>query len=105
MGTSITPRGTLIYKEPTEDAETDDENWETIEADELTEGPHVEWAKPTYKGDSTEYQVVFTKNSPVGRFEWAVTYSMGSNGMTIDDSVLTAPKGVEYEDHIEFTTK
>lgn len=107
MGTSITPRGTLTYKEPNEELESDDtpqpESWMTIEADELKPGPHEIWSKPSYKNDPTEYGVVFTKDSPVGKFEWTVTYSMDLSGLTVEDCVLKAPEGVEVDDQIEFT--
>ncbi|WP_339538356.1 hypothetical protein [Pseudomonas sp. RA_15y_Pfl2_54] len=107
MGTSIIPRGALTYKEPNEDpgaVEPQDDSWMTIEADELKQGPFEPWSKPSYKEDPTEYSVVFTKESPVGTFEWTVTYSMTHTGLHVDDPILKAPEGVEVRGKIEFIT-
>ncbi|POD66498.1 hypothetical protein [Pseudomonas syringae group genomosp. 3] len=108
MGTSITPHGALTYKEPDEESESVDtpqvESWVTIEADELTAGPCEPWIKPSYKEDPTEYSVVFTKNSPVGTFEWTVTYSMNFTEVTVEDWDLKAPEGVVFNDEIKFNS-
>lgn len=104
MGTSIRATGELTYKDPTQEPDDDIDYELKIESYRLQQGPHVEWSKPSYKGDKEEYHVVFSKDTPVGLFEWKVTYSMDHSGVEVEDVELQAPTGVEYDNHMKFTS-
>ena len=104
MGTSIRATGELTYVDPTQEPDDDIDYELKIESHELQRGPHVEWSKPSYKGDKEEYHVVFSKDTPAGLFEWKVTYSMDLSGVEVEDVELQAPAGVKYENHMKFTS-
>lgn len=56
-----------------------------------------------FGGESEDWSVTFTADSDCGDFEWYVTYTLGNEGLDVNDSDLVKrPAGVEVIKGVSF---
>lgn len=73
-----------------------------IPASQLSQGQPKKEANGIH-GESEDWSVIFTADSPFGGFAWYVTYTLGNQGLVMIDSEITkAPTEAEVIGHISF---
>jgi len=54
-------------------------------------------------GESEDCSVIFTVDSPFGNFAWCVSYTLGNEGLDVNDSErVKTPDGVEVIKDVSF---
>jgi len=73
-----------------------------IPASQLSRGESKKEAD-CLNGESEDWSVIFTVDSAVGEFAWCVTFTLGNEGLDVNDSErVKTPGGVEVIRDVSF---
>lgn len=89
----VKPVGTLVYKKGGQEFR--------IPAKELSQ-QGMQKEAVGFQGESEDWSVIFTAGLGADNFSWYVTYTIGNEGLEINDSEITEPTGVEVTQDVSF---
>lgn len=73
-----------------------------IPASQLSQG-ELKKEADGFQGESEDWSVIFTAESVVGEFAWHVTYTIGNEGLDVNDfDRVKTPGGVEVTEDVDF---
>lgn len=74
-----------------------------ISASKLFQGDPKKQSGLKNKDGSEEWSVTFTAESEYGQFVWVVSFDIGNQGLSVDDSeMVKRPSGVEVIQDVSF---
>ncbi|MBB6343238.1 hypothetical protein HNP49_003436 [Pseudomonas fluvialis] len=78
-------------------------NEHQISVSQLSQGDLKKQSGLKNKDDSEEWSVTFTADSEFGQFVWVVSFGLGNQGLSVDDSeMVKRPAGVEVIQDVSF---
>jgi len=90
----VKPIGELVFEK--------DGHKHHIAANQLLQGELKKEAEGLH-GESEDCSVIFTVDSPFGNFAWCVSYTLGNEGLDVNDSErVKTPDGVEVIKDVSF---